>query len=298
MHQIKAIQGILDRIELLLTEPIHIQELAKDAGISYWHFQRTFTAMVGEPVGRYIRRRRIAQAAKRLMDFDGTLLDLALDYQFESHEAFSRAFKAELSVTPSDWRSNRGSIRYPRHREYLTQEKLNQRYKNMTLLPEFVTLPSSTFVGLEARYLSATSEEANNMLVIPNLWIDFFKRVGELENQKPKTYYGLANTPEALGLTREHPDEGIYLAAAQVDPAFECPNGMSRWTSTAGLYAKFEHIGPVDTVGETIAHIYGKWFPESEYTERGGPDINKYDERFDPDSAQSVLEIFVPISKI
>ncbi len=297
MHQLNAIQGALNRIEDLMTDPISIERLAKEAAMSYWHFQRTFTAMVGEPVGRYIRRRRIAHAAKRLMDFDGTLLDLAMDYQFESHEAFTRAFKAELSVTPSDWRSRRGSILSPRHREYLTQEKLNQRYKNMTLLPEFVTLPSSTFIGLESRYLSATSEEANNMRVILKLWVDFFTRVGELENQTPDTYYGLSNTPEALDLAREHPDEGIYLAAAQVAPDFECPDGMKRWTSTEGLYAKFEHIGPVDTVGETIAYIYGKWFPESEYTERGGPDINRYDKRFDPHSDSSVLEIFVPIQK-
>lgn len=296
MHQINAIQGILDRIEDLITDPISIEMLAKQSGMSYWHFQRTFTAMVGEPVGRYIRRRRIAQAAKRLIDFEGTLLDLAMDYQFESHEAFTRAFKAELSVTPSDWRSNRGSILYPRHREYLTQEKLNQRYKNMTLLPEFVTLPSSTFVGLEARYLSATSEEANNMRVIPDLWIEFFKRAQEIPSTSPNVFYGLCDTPEARSLNRTHPDEAIYLAAAEVAPDFDCPENMQRWSSSGGLFAKFEHRGKVDTIGETMAYIYGKWFPESEYEERQGPDLNRFDPRFDPDRDDSVYEIYVPIS--
>lgn len=295
MHQLNAIQGILDRIEDLITDPISIETLATQAGMSYWHFQRTFTAMVGEPVGRYIRRRRIAHAAKRLIDFEGTLLDLAMDYQFESHEAFTRAFKAELSATPSDWRTNRASILYPRHRERLTQEKLDQRYKNMTLRPEFVPLPSSHFVGLEARYLSATSEEADNMRVIPNLWVEFFKRVQEIPSSTPNVFYGLCDTPEARSLIRTHPDEAVYLAAAQVAPGFECPNTMQRWTSTAGLFAKFEHHGKVDTIGETMAYIYGKWFPESEYAERPGPDFNRFDQRFDPESDASVCEIYVPI---
>lgn len=296
MHQLKAIQSTLDQIEHLITHEISIEQLAKEAAMSYWHFQRTFAAMVGDPVGRYIRRRRIAHAAMRMVDFEGTLLDLALEYQFESHEAFTRAFKSELSVTPSNWRAGRGSIRYPRHREILTQEKLNQRYINMTLLPEFVTLPSSTFVGLQARYLSATSEEANNMTVIPKLWAEFFQCVEAIKNQTPNVFYGLCNTPEALGLKRNHPDEGLYLAAAQVEPTFEFPNKMKRWATIGGLYAKFEHHGPIDTIGETMAYIYGKWFPESEYIEREGPDFNRFDERFLPESDKSIHEVFVPIT--
>ncbi|MBD5779097.1 GyrI-like domain-containing protein [Pelagicoccus sp. NFK12] len=296
MHHLVAIQGTLDRIESLTTEPISVEQLAKEAGMSYWHFQRTFTAMVGEPVGRYIRRRRIAQAAMRLVDYEGTLLELALDYQFESHEAFTRSFKSELSVTPSEWREGRGSILYPRHRERLTQASLKQRYKNMNLLPEIVQRPDSRFNGLQARYLSATSDEANNMRVIPELWKKFFERAPQLPPQTDGVYYGLSNTPEALGLERRHPDEAIYLAAAETDPSFPIPAGMTRWQSTGGLFAKFEHHGPVDTLGETIAYIYGKWFPNSGYEEREGPDFNRFDHRFSPVSETSVLEIFVPIS--
>lgn len=297
MHQLTAIQGILDRIESSITEPISFQQLAKDAGMSYWHFQRTFSAMVGEPIGKYTRRRRIAHAARRLIDFEGTLLDLALDYQFESHEAFSRAFKAELSVSPCDWRANRGSIRYPRHREHLTQAKLNQRYKNMNLLPEIVSLPTSNFAGLQTSFLSASSEEANNMRVIPTLWERFFQRVQELENLTDGVYYGLSNTPESLGLSRTHPDESVYLAGAQVDPRNKIPDGMKTWESTGGLFARFEHHGTVENLGETIAYIYGKWFPNSEYKEREGPDLNRFDHRFHPESETSVLEIFVPIAR-
>ncbi len=295
MQYLAAIQGTLDRIELLITDEISIEQLAKEAAMSRWHFQRTFTAMVGDPIGRYIRRRRIAHAAMRMVDFDGTLLDLALQYRFESHEAFTRAFKAELSVTPSDWRTNRGSIRYPRHREYLTQAKLNQRYQNMNLLPEITSLPSATFMGLQARFLSATSEEANNMAIIPTLWSSFFQRISEVQNLTEGIYYGLSDFPETLNLERRHPDEAIYLAGAQVAPDTQPLEGMHCWDSIGGLYARFEHHGPIDTIGETMAYIYGKWFPENAYKEREGPDLNRFDERFQPESDKSVHEVFVPI---
>ncbi len=132
--------------------------------------------MVGEPVGRYLRRRRIAEAAKRLIDFEGTLIELALDFQFESHEAFTRAFKTELSVTPSDWRKVGGKSRYPRRAERLSQERIDKRYMNMTYLAELVLRDPAAFVGFEGQYISAVAEEANNLLVIPRLWDAYFGR--------------------------------------------------------------------------------------------------------------------------
>ncbi|WP_369426428.1 GyrI-like domain-containing protein [Pelagicoccus sp. SDUM812002] len=46
-----------------------------------------------------------------------------------------------------------------------------------------------------------------------------------------------------------------------------------------------------------MAYIYGKWFPESKRLEANGPDLERYDNRFDPESEQSVLEILIPISR-
>lgn len=297
MQTLRSIQYALDLIEARIAQPVSIEELARSAGMSLWHFQRTFTATVGEPVGRYLRRRRIGSAAQRLFDFEGTLLELALDYQFESHEAFTRAFKAELGVTPSDWREGRGALRYPRRRETLSQQKLSQRYLSMNLLPEFVTLDPATFIGFEGRFIPDTSDHGNNLQVIPELWDAFFDRRSEIPTNEPGVSYGLCEDPETHGLDRQHADEALYLASARVDPAAAVPAGMKRWTSPGGLFAKFEHRGPTDKIGGTMAYIYGKWFPSSDYEGAPGPDFVRIDKRFKPDSDRSLLEVLVPVAK-
>src|SRR5882724_153867 len=160
MEQLYAIQKALGLIEQQLTQPLTLETLSRRVGMSLWHFQRTFTAMVGEPAGSYIRRRRITEAARRLRAADGTILEVALDYQFESHEAFTRAFKAEMQVTPSAWRSDRSVCAIAQYPVQISAETLNQRYSHMTLIPEIVTLPPRTFVGLQARFITAMSPDS------------------------------------------------------------------------------------------------------------------------------------------
>ena len=105
MPALLAIQRILARIERELDQPLPLDALARAAGMSRWHFLRTFSAMVGEPPARYIRRRRLSEAARLLHQTHRAILDVALAFQFESHEAFTRAVKAEVGMTPREWRT-------------------------------------------------------------------------------------------------------------------------------------------------------------------------------------------------
>ena len=69
MHTyLNAVQKSLDYIENHLREPLSLEKIARHAGFSLWHFQRIFTALVGEPVGSYLRRRRLTAAAGELRE--------------------------------------------------------------------------------------------------------------------------------------------------------------------------------------------------------------------------------------
>lgn len=297
MHQLGAIQKAIDCIEERLTEPLSIEAVARKVGMSLWHFQRTFTAMVGEPVGSYIRRRRLTEAARCLRSSERPILDVALEYQFESHEAFTRSFKSEMAVLPSAWRSGRVAIRRGRPRARISLELLQQRFKHMNLTPELVNLPPQDFMGLQARFISAASPDTNNLKIIPKLWEDFFQRIQEIPTNEPHICYGLADCPEAQGIKADRPDEAIYLASSRVDRGAKPPRGMTVWSSPGGTFAKFTHVGKVDRLGETFSYIYGKWFSTSGYDRAEGPDLERYDNRFDPRSDKSVLEIYVPVEK-
>lgn len=295
MHQIRAIKQVLALIEQELTGPLRLEALARRARMSLWHFQRTFTAMVGEPAGSYLRRRRLTEAARALRQTDRTILDVALDYQFESHEAFTRAFKSEMGVTPSAWRSGRAAVRGGRPRHCLTRTSLNHHFQHMKLTPEIVTLPARRFAGLQSRFISAVAADSDNLQVIPRLWQSFFARVHEIEPAEPGVFYGLCECGDALGEETTRPDEIFYLASAPLAARATVPKGMTTWMSPAGTYARFIHRGRVERIGETVAYIYGKWLPTSSYESGPGPDLERYDSGFDPHSDTSILEIYVPL---
>ncbi|MDT8719489.1 helix-turn-helix transcriptional regulator [Clostridium sp. 19966] len=104
------IQESVDYIEKNLTEKIELEELSKKAFLSKYYYHRIFHALVGEAVMEYIRKRRLSEAAKDLLESKDKILDIALRYQFGSQEAFTRAFKKMFQVSPKEFRKNEGKI--------------------------------------------------------------------------------------------------------------------------------------------------------------------------------------------
>lgn len=82
-----------------------LADLAAADGRSPFHLQRVFSAEVGESPLRFSRRVRLQRAAAALLVTRKSVLDIALDAGFDSHEGFSRAFKAMFSVSPNQFRN-------------------------------------------------------------------------------------------------------------------------------------------------------------------------------------------------
>lgn len=99
-RMIKAI----DYIESNLADRISYDKAAQIACCSTYHFQRMFAAITDVPLSEYIRRRRLTLAAFDLQTSDIKVIDVALKYGYESHEAFSRAFKKLHGVMPTSAR--------------------------------------------------------------------------------------------------------------------------------------------------------------------------------------------------
>ena len=94
------------------TEPLRV---AKAAGYSRFHFDRLFLATLGETPADYLRKRRLSEAARELVTTHKPLVEIALDYQFQSQEAFTRAFKRMFGISPGTYRKRGRLARaYPR----------------------------------------------------------------------------------------------------------------------------------------------------------------------------------------
>ena len=81
--------------------------LARAAGLSPYHFLRTFERLTGVTPHQYVLRARLREAAMRLVDEPGKVLDIALDCGFGDVSNFNRAFRAEFGVNPSRYRARR-----------------------------------------------------------------------------------------------------------------------------------------------------------------------------------------------
>ena len=100
MNYINELKRAVDYIEDNLDKDINFEIVAKEVGMSAFYFQRIFTAIIGISPTAYIRNRRLTVAAQEISKNNENILDIALKYGFESHEAFSRAFKNFHGIVP------------------------------------------------------------------------------------------------------------------------------------------------------------------------------------------------------
>lgn len=99
------IHRVVDHIERHLDARLTLEELARVACFSPFHFHRVFTACVGESLYRFILRLRLERAASQLLQNPGKgITAVALDCGFGSSAAFARAFRAAFGVSASAWR--------------------------------------------------------------------------------------------------------------------------------------------------------------------------------------------------
>lgn len=100
-----------DFIERHMTEPITLHRLAQAAGYSPWHAARVFKEITGKTPFEYIRTLRLSRAAVKLRDEEPRIIDVALDFVFESHEGFTRAFSKQFGISPRDYTRNKPPLK-------------------------------------------------------------------------------------------------------------------------------------------------------------------------------------------
>ncbi len=102
MSNTDAVIRSLEIIERCISEKLTAEDIAGGVFFSKYHYQRMFRDIVGEGVMEYVKKRRLTLAGTELVQTDASVLDTALKFGYGSHEAFTRAFKSYMGVTPSD----------------------------------------------------------------------------------------------------------------------------------------------------------------------------------------------------
>jgi AraC family transcriptional regulator len=103
-NQTLCVENVKRYIRDHLHEPLDRETLAAVAGFSIPHFHRVFRAQVGESAAAYVRRQRLERAGRKLRMGAVDITEVALAAGYDSHAAFSKAFKQQFGLSPSEFR--------------------------------------------------------------------------------------------------------------------------------------------------------------------------------------------------
>lgn len=245
MPDLALIAQALDFIEAHLREPIGVADMAEAVGYSLYHFCRTFNEATHHTPYDYLMRRRLAEAARALLQTDDRILDVALDHQFNNPETFSRAFRRVFDTQPSQWRKD-GQLDPWRLMPRLTPAHLAQIAKGPYLRPVLAERPARQLAGLMTRVRDDPS-------VVDGLWA-----LLDEAPASPGDRYGLAWYPPGWP-QRAH----LYLAAAEMAAADLSHTPLVEKTLPAGTYACFVHKGLRRDLLLTLDYAFHTWLPKS-----------------------------------
>ena len=287
MDYLKPVLIALDYIEQHLTETLTPEKVAKKAAFSRFHFHRIFMAVTGNTMAGYIRRRRLTQAASELATTKKKIIDIALDYQFETPESFLRAFKNMFGATPSTYRKAQDSFK-ALHQPVINEHMLMRLKKGGDMKAKIITKDTFKVIGL--RYYGE-----NQNREITKLWDSFLPIMNRIKNRiHPSTSYGVCY-PEEDPTKKDFE----YIAAVEVSDINDIPEGMAERTIPRQTYAVFTHKGALDNLTETYQAIYAVWQPKSGYELIKAPDFEFYDERFKPnDPDHSEVDLYIPVKAV
>jgi AraC family transcriptional regulator len=255
-----------------------LDEIAQLCGVSRFYLSRAFALATGQPVMRYLRGRRLTQAAHALAAGAPDILAVALEAGYGSHEAFTRAFRDHFGMTPETLRS-RGHLG-----DLAMVEAIRMDPKLLVDLepPRFADGKALLVTGLGARYTFATSEG------IPGQWQRFAVYLGHIPGQIGHTTYGVCcNTDDASNFD--------YIAGVEVPSFADLPKEFATVRMPAQRYAVFSHRQHISAIRGTVYTIWNKWLPESGHPVADAPNFERYGPEFDPRAGTGLVEIWVPI---
>jgi AraC family transcriptional regulator len=205
---------------------------------------------------------------------------VALDADYGSHEAFTRAFRDHFGVTPEAVRASMRLDQIKLQEPILMDSTLTDNLQP----PRFEVSKPLLVAGLGERI----SQE--NSAGIPGLWRRFHQSVANIPGRIGKVAYGVCCNGDDAG-------NFDYIAGVEVSDFSDLPREFSRVRIPEQRYAVFTHRDHISTIRRTVNTIWNHWLPASGLKAADAPNFERYDENFDPLTGDGGLEIWVPVQK-
>ncbi|MEY9969642.1 AraC family transcriptional regulator [Lysinibacillus sp. RC46] len=286
MSWIESIQKAINYIEEHLLDDITMEQIAREVNSSVFHFQRTFSILTDMSIADYIRRRRLTLAAQELINTEQKVIDLSYKYGYDSPEAFTKAFRKQHNLTPSEARKKQGQLQS--YNRLVIQVSLKgaepMKYK-------IVEKEKFQVVGVKRTY---NCQNGENLQDIPHFWNEmnsknFDHQLIQLNNGSIKGTLGVCvpNTDQG--------QNGFIDYWIATDHVGEVGENLLALEIPASKWVVFEVHGPMpDAMQNTWKQIYSEWFPSNPYKPAGTAELEVYPDE-DAYSPDSYSEIWIPI---
>ena len=282
MGNFDRIREALRYIDDHLDERMKIEQLASVFHFSPYYFHRMFSVIVGKPIAAHIRDRRLETAGRLLVGTDATIMEISMDCGFDSYPVFNRAFRSKYGVSPREYR------KIGRAPESISVDQmisnLEKRLRGGVLVdPRLIDRDGMLIAGVSGDG-SKTGEiwdrfmKLNERIGLPNKVSDNGYEIRIYDGKKCECHVGLAVSDEKVDSSfaifrlpaSKYASFDVYVAKG-----YDSGNSaMDEWLArNKSLYSQRTYDGKFYAV---------------EY----------YDERFNGDEDDSIVEIWVPIEKV
>ncbi len=282
---------VLVHLQQHLDEAVSLDEIAAVAHFSPFHFHRIFQGMVGESVMSHVRRLRLERAALRLKHSDQPVTRIAFEAGYETHEAFTRAFRGMFGESPTGFREIHQPLPLP------------DVPSGVHYAPDGGPSRFTVMMGVSA--MEASIKQIDEMKVVFVRHIGPYNEVGPAWEKLCKWAgrKGLIGwRPTMLGLCHDDPavtppDKIRYDACLVVKKDVTPEGDVGVQTIAGGDYAVTTHRGPYERLGETYAALCGQWIPAKGREIAAAPSFEIYmnnPQKTKPEKL--VTEVHVPLA--
>ena len=295
MEWLSCIRKTIDLIEDDLQGDVNVQTLASKVYLSPVLLQKGFSVMTGYSIGEYVRNRRLYQAAIDLQNTDDKVIDIALNYGYETPESFTKAFTRFHGVTPSQARLGAAIRGFARLKINISMVGGNSM--DVKIVKRF----PFRVIGF-AREFSCE----NSFRTIPAFWNEICEKYAAnvYAGNPPANPQEKALMDHCIGEYGVCVDHGygdgkmLYIIAGKYTGG-EVPDGMTVYEFPEGEWAVFECIGPMpNAIQEMTVRVYKEWLPGNpDYELFGDVMVEWYDCVGEQDSPDYRSAIWIPVKR-
>ncbi len=280
---VARINRVIDYIERNIDKQMTLDELARIAAFSPFHFHRIFKFMMDETLSRFIGRLRLEKATTQLLyNPDKSITEIALDCGFTSSAVFARSFKQAFGVSAGEYRKSDGLHHKQLQSNRNFRKTISKDSKDITISPAYID-PQTNH-----RTWRTINKKGRDVLIkineLPEIEIAYIRHVGPDDDSSMETFRGLYEKLVLWGSSRDlinappipilllfhdtnevtDDDKRRVSLCITVPKGTEADGEIGRMTIPGGKYAVTAiEVKDTEEADEVHGAVIGSWLPVS-----------------------------------